>query len=173
MPESGHDPGVNLRFVSAMIVAVGLMAAVGLPTPAWSAPAPAPRWPTPQCVLTVARADKINPWALLGIMQTEGGRPGQAVKDGNGTYDLGPMQVNTLWMPKLARIGITRAEVQNDGCINLAVAAAILKNYLSQAHGNLARAIGWYHSHTRRLAAGYRLKVAASIRDLAGLHSPR
>ena len=57
------------------------------------------------CLLMAANTYQVPPAVMIGIMQVEGGHIGQQVGPNfNGTYDLGPMQVNTRWMPELARL---------------------------------------------------------------------
>lgn len=72
-------------------------------------------------------------------MHVEGGRVGQQVGPNvNGTYDLGPMQVNTRWVPVLLAPGALRTRQRNgllrdDGCVNVRVAAWILKQKIDDA----------------------------------------
>jgi soluble lytic murein transglycosylase-like protein len=50
----------------------------------------------------------------------------------------------------------------HDPCFNIAAAAAIMRLYLTEAHGNLMAAIGYYHSHSPGLGAAYQDKVIAA-----------
>ena len=50
----------------------------------------------------------------------------------------------------------------NDPCFNITAAGAIMRRYLTEAHGNLMAAIGYYHSHTAGLGASYQDKVIAA-----------
>lgn len=120
-------------------------------------------WPTTQCVLAAAHNDRVPALVILGVMKVEGGKPGQAVRDSNGSYDMGPMQVNSLWLPKLRGLGIDARKLTDNGCTNVAVGTAILALELERAHGNLAKAVGWYHSQTPDLAKHYRDKVRRAI----------
>ena len=48
----------------------------------------------------------------------------------NNTYDLGPMQINSIWLPQLASYwGVSERtalqEVRDDACINIGVSCAI------------------------------------------------
>jgi hypothetical protein len=50
----------------------------------------------------------------------------------NGSYDLGPMQINTIWLPELAQSwGVSESTaykwVRDDPCTNMGVAAWILR----------------------------------------------
>lgn len=123
-------------------------------------------WPTSDCVKDAATASHVSPYVLLGVMKVEGGHPGQRVENTNGTVDMGPMQINSIWLPHLRSAGIGPVRLSNDGCINVAVGAAILAMELKRSGGNLSLAVGWYHSHTPYLAVRYRDKVRNAITEL-------
>ena len=62
------------------------------------------------------------------IYEVEGGQIGQVVGNTNGSYDIGPMQINTLWVPELARHwGVSEKQafrmLRDDPCINTGVFA--------------------------------------------------
>jgi hypothetical protein len=85
----------------------------------------------------------------------------------NQTADLGLMQVNTIWIQPLAQYAhmsppVVLDRLRNDSCFNIAAAAAIMRYYLTEAHGNLMLAVGYYHSHTATLSQVYRQKVVAA-----------
>ena len=144
-----------IRRAIALLLVAGLFPGVALA---------APHWPNARCVLQAAHAFRVSPWALVGILHVEGGRPGQILyHNTNGSADIGPMQINSLWLPRLAKAGITTRQLADDGCINVAVGAAILATYVRASGGNIGVAIGWYHSHTQPLATRYRLRVARAI----------
>ncbi|OYV37942.1 MAG: lytic transglycosylase [Rhodospirillales bacterium 20-64-7] len=112
------------------------------------------------CMLVVAATAALPPRVLPVIQKIEGGAVGVVHQNGNGSQDLGVMQVNTLWLPVLAaRAGIsereTRRRLTEDACFNIAAAALILREYLSQEDGALLPAIGDYHSHTPALNRAY------------------
>jgi soluble lytic murein transglycosylase-like protein len=115
-----------------------------------------------------AQTYEVPPAVLVGIMHVEGGRPGVQSANTNGSYDLGPMQINTLWVPKLAkywRVSETTAYkwIRDDACTNVGVAAWILRRHLNET-GSLAKAIGYYHSRTPQLERSYRARVLAAMR---------
>jgi hypothetical protein len=110
---------------------------------------------------------QLPPWALPAIHRVEGGRPGVVRHNSNGTDDLGTMQVNTLWLPALARgTGMPEGRLYRtlvrDACFNVAVAGAILRIYLHES-GDPVKAIGFYHSHTPAIGQAYRLRVLAVL----------
>jgi len=113
------------------------------------------------CLAASAHAYHLPEVYLHAILKTEGGQVGQQVRNTNGTYDLGPFQINTVWGPAIGRywhIPATRAleRVRDDGCANALIASAILKKMLIETKGDFPKAIGYYHSHTAALAASYR-----------------
>ncbi|MCB9963421.1 MAG: lytic transglycosylase domain-containing protein [Rhodospirillales bacterium] len=115
------------------------------------------------CLLMAAQTYAVPPAALVGIYQVEGGRVGQEVRNSNGSYDLGPMQINTIWMPQLAKkwkVSEERAKkwVRDDPCTNAGVAAWILKGHLKETH-NLSQALAHYHSKTPQFGSKYKKKV--------------
>ncbi len=90
---------------------------------------------------------------VKAILKTEGGRPGQAVRNTNGSHDLGPMQINTSWLPILAARGITLPMLRDDYCVNVAVGTWILAREMQRLpmrprSGEVWQAIAGYHSHT-------------------------
>lgn len=125
------------------------------------------------CLLAAAHTYQVPPAVMIGIMQVEGGHVGQAAGPNfNGTYDLGPMQVNTLWVPKLATIwhvsnGTAHQWVRDDGCVNVHVAAWILKQKIAET-GSLYGGIAHYHSATPGEGARYANRVV-TVMDRKGL----
>jgi len=125
------------------------------------------------CVLMAANTYHVPAAVMIGIMHVEGGHVGQeAGPNFNGTYDLGPMQVNTRWLPQLAQIWhvsapVARGWVRDDGCVNVHVAAWILRQKMDES-GSLWGGIAAYHSATPLIGATYADKVVA-IMDRKGL----
>ena len=123
------------------------------------------------CVLMAAQTYSVPPAVMLGIMHVEGGKVGQVVgPNKNGTYDLGPMQINTLWIPKLAQHwrvqhNVAFKMVRDDPCINVSVAAWILRQRLNES-GNLTLAIAHYHSKTPQFGHVYARKVIGAMRRM-------
>lgn len=119
------------------------------------------------CLMLASQTYSIPPAVLVGIYNVEGGRVGQQVANINGTYDLGPMQINTLWVPELADYwGVSdvtaKRWIRDDACTNMGVSAWILRRHLNET-GSLGRAIAQYHSRTPHLGSNYRQKVVAAM----------
>lgn len=120
------------------------------------------------CLLLAAQTYEVPPAVLLGIYKVEGGKIGQEVgPNRNGTFDLGPMQINTVWLPDLAeRWGVNertaRKWVRDDPCTNVGVSAWILKTHLNET-GSLPLAIANYHSRTPRYGYAYKNRVVKAM----------
>ena len=121
------------------------------------------------CLLLAAQNQGVPPAVLTGIMQVEGGRAGlEAGPNKNGTYDLGVMQINTLWLDELSKHwGVSkytaRRWVRDDSCINIEVAAWVLRRKIDEAGGSLTRGIAYYHSATPRYGNKYARKVISTM----------
>lgn len=119
------------------------------------------------CVRTISSRTSIPVLVLLTLMRTEGGRPGLAVKNTNGTRDYGVMQINSVWIPRLERtMGVTLDEIRDNGCLNVAAGALILR-HLWIKEKNLYGAIGHYHSNNVRLSNQYRRLFLNNMDDIA------
>jgi soluble lytic murein transglycosylase-like protein len=123
------------------------------------------------CMALVASIYHLPPRVLPSIHAIEGGRAGTVSPNTNGTQDLGVMQVNTLWLPALARYtGLSEEEVRarliDRPCFNIAAAGVILRTHLNESGGDLMRAVGNYHSRTPTRHHRYRDKVTGAARRL-------
>lgn len=125
------------------------------------------------CLIAASHTYQVPPAVMIGIMQVEGGHVGQAAGPNfNGTYDLGPMQVNTRWIPELAKlwhVSHTTAYtwLRDDGCVNVNVAAWILRKKIVET-GSLYVGIAHYHSATPGEGGRYANRVVATL-DRKGL----
>jgi hypothetical protein len=99
------------------------------------------------CVAYTVASFDLSPQLLLAVMKAENGRTGQESRNANGSYDYGPMQVNSSWLPILAEYHITREQLRDDGCINVWVGGWILRLAINSTSG-FWRGVGAYHSRT-------------------------
>ena len=125
------------------------------------------------CMIAAAQIASFPPRVLPSIQAVEGGWPGAVHANADGSADLGLMQVNTLWVPVVARaLGLGPAEVRarlvDDGCFSIRIAGAILWDYRRARGGDLMLAIGDYHSHTVPLNRAYQAMVTARAGRLFG-----
>lgn len=120
---------------------------------------------TAACVLDAARASGMPAAALFAILATEGGKTGEALRNKNGTWDMGPFQVNTAHVNELAAMGIAPETVLRDGRINAYAAAWLLRKEYRRT-GDLWQAIGAYHSRTPQRRNAYIRRVQANLERL-------
>jgi soluble lytic murein transglycosylase-like protein len=128
------------------------------------------------CIFTAAQTYAVPPSVLLGILNVEGGRTGQAVANTNGSYDLGPMQINTIWIPQLAGYwGVSPRTalkmVRDDACVNVGVGAWILRTKMNET-GSLTKGIAHYHSATPAYGYAYSQKVIAAMAYFQQVRGP-
>jgi hypothetical protein len=124
------------------------------------------------CIRQAAKGHKWLERTLWGLRDQEGGWIGAAIANTNGTHDLGPLQVNSWWVPKIAAL-VKRPEahvrywLQNDACFNAEAARWIFLSGLAVT-GDYWKAIGVYHSPTARRQARYVKSVALHLRKRYG-----
>lgn len=95
---------------------------------------------------------------IISILEVERGKVGQTVKNPNGSYDIGPMQINSSWLSELKDYGITQYDIQFDACKNIKVGAWILSKKIA-SRDNLLVGVGDYNSHTPKFNQKYSLQV--------------
>lgn len=78
----------------------------------------------------------VDPLLLKGVAHVESSMLAGAINTSHfartQSVDLGLMQVNSSWLPKLASRGITREALLSDPCLNLNVGAEILSGTLTK-----------------------------------------
>lgn len=117
-----------------------------------------------RCIETAARAHRVSPAMLLILLQVEDGRLGRVSDNSNATVDIGPMQVNEIWLPKVAAhwgvsVPQTFVTLRDSLCANLEGSAWILRQGIDEARGDFWQGIGFYHSHSPGHKADYLRKV--------------
>jgi len=116
------------------------------------------------CIEAAANAHGLPPTVLVILLRVEGGRLGRVSDNTNATVDIGPMQVNEIWLRKLAvrwgaSIPDTFLALRDNFCANLEGGAWILRQGLDEAGGNFWQGVGYYHSHAPEHKANYLRKV--------------
>lgn len=116
------------------------------------------------CFEQAAKRYRVSPQILRSISRVEsGGNPAAFHRNANGSFDIGHMQINSVWLPTLAKYGINKDRLTNP-CVNTHVGAWILANNF-QRMGYGWNAVGAYNAKSPDKAAVYAKKVAASLRD--------
>lgn len=127
-----------------------------------------------RCILAAAAAHRVPPAVLVILLNVEGGQLGRVSGNTNATVDIGPMQVNEIWLPDLARHWRTSvpqafAVLRDDLCFNVEGGAWILRRGLDEARGDFWEGMGTYHSHDPGHKATYlRKMLVQALRLQAG-----
>jgi hypothetical protein len=111
-----------------------------------------------ECINQAAIAYHVPAALIISVLGVEGGAVGMAKPNTNGTYDYGPMQINTIWLNKIRPYGYTQQQVQYDPCVNVTVGTWILGVNIATSP-DFWRGVGGYHSYTVPLNRAYQDKV--------------
>lgn len=120
------------------------------------------------CLTQAADRFQVAPLALMLILSVEGGKVGQCSTNHNGSRDCGPAQINSVHLPDLARLtGWSEADVarsiRDNGCLNIEVAAWLLRRAIEGAGGDVQEGLGRYHSRTPALKQRYLAKMIGTF----------
>jgi len=123
----------------------------------------------------IAKAAKGRLWlerTLWGLRDQEGGWVGAETANTDGSHDLGPMQINSWWIPRIAAVtkrspALVRLWLQHDACFNVFAARWIFLSEIA-ASRDYWRAVGVYHSPTSWRRRTYALRVDGQIRRRFG-----
>jgi hypothetical protein len=107
---------------------------------------------TKACLVSAASSYQIHPDVMYALLIVEGGTVGSSSKENsNRTKDHNLFQINDINIPELEQLGITRVEIENDGCLNAFIAARHLRRALVGApeihnFDDYLKAIARYHN---------------------------
>jgi hypothetical protein len=106
------------------------------------------------CLKAAADLHHVPAGVLVLLISVEAGRLGEVSQNPNGTVDIGPMQVNDTWLPKIASHWGASPDaayraLRDNFCANVEGGAWILRQALDEAQGSLWEGVALYHSHTR------------------------
>lgn len=108
------------------------------------------------CSISAAAKYEVPTNIVLAVAEKEGGKPGQRVKNSNGSQDVGVMQFNTTYLKDLKKYGITAEDVAGSGCYPYDLAAWRLRGHIRHDSGDLWTKAANYHSRTPKYNAIYR-----------------
>ena len=131
---------------------------------------------TSECVVGAASQHGVHVDILLAILMVEGGRVGHNSRaNKNGSYDIGPFQINSIHLGDLSGLGVSEAALRNDGCVNAQVAAWHLRRVLTpevlatvQDGDSYLSAIARYHSVNQPYNRIYAEKLRKALERLNG-----
>jgi soluble lytic murein transglycosylase-like protein len=114
--------------------------------------------PALACWNDAAQRYQVSSALLYAIARTESGLNPQAIgRNGNGSRDIGLMQINSAWLPTLASHGINERDLF-EPCTNIHVGAWILAGNVSRL-GYTWNAVGAYNAASPALRRAYIDKV--------------
>jgi hypothetical protein len=108
------------------------------------------------CSISAAIKYEVPANIMLAVAEKEAGKPGQWVRNTNGTHDVGAMQFNTQYLSDLSRYGITANDVAAAGCYAFDLAAWRLRMHIRNDKGDLWTKVANYHSRTDKYNTIYR-----------------
>lgn len=108
------------------------------------------------CAIMAAIKYEIPTNIVLAIAEKEAGTPGLWVKNKNGSYDVGAMQLNTTYLQDLAKYGISPNDVALPGCYAYDLAAWRIRGHLQHDKQDLWTRAANYHSKTPKYNRIYR-----------------
>ena len=109
-----------------------------------------------QCIVRASREFDVHPLVIKAVMLTENGKPGMVNRNTNGTYDVGPMQLNTINIPSLRKKfpWLTPNLLANNTCANIIAGSYFLSEKIKEA-GSVVEGVGNYHSKTDKYHQRY------------------
>lgn len=124
----------------------------------------------PFCFQEAGQMYGINPLVLRSIAKVESNtNPAAINKNSNETYDVGLMQINSIWKPVL---GDQRWSYLGDACYNTKTGAWILAMCINK-YGYNWRALGCYNSQTPEKSETYARKVFNQLKQLESGKEPQ
>jgi hypothetical protein len=163
----GSQPVVIRRFRQALTCAALVAALLG---PFGFGVARADEAMIENCLKAAADLHRVPAGLLVLLINVEAGRLGAVSQNSNGTVDIGPMQVNDTWVPKIARhwrasTDASYQALRDSFCANVEGGAWILRQALDEARGSLWEGVALYHSHAQIHKLEYmRLVYAQAMR---------
>ena len=113
-------------------------------------PYPIPEPVVSQCVATASRTYGVPELVIRSILKVEGGQVGTMSRNTNGSFDLGPMQINTINLKIINKEYpfLTWRHITYNPCVNIMVGTWFLKSKIRNRGGVSWEGVGDYHSVT-------------------------
>jgi hypothetical protein len=118
-----------------------------------------------QCIVMATAHYKAHPLLVQAVRMTENGKVGQVIVNKNGSSDLGPMGINTVNLPELSKLGITKDMLVQDGCLNIFIGTYYLQKAILKAP-DIWTGVGNYRSKTPSYNLEYQRRVWSNLQKL-------
>lgn len=131
----------------------------------WQCIAPVAAATGDACVDEAARRFLVPASLIAAVMDVEGGRVGAVSHNANGSFDIGPMQINSIWLPQVEKRGGSLELLLHHRCANIHFGAWLLSRELRGIDperidvATFWRAVANYHSRTPSLNERYAARV--------------
>jgi hypothetical protein len=119
------------------------------------------------CSIAAAVKYEIPANIVLAVAEKEGGKPGEWVRNSDGSHDVGTMQFNTEYLRDLAPYGITAKDVAVSGCYPYDLAAWRLRGHIKNDEGDIWTRAANYHSRAPQQNATYRADLRVKAKKWA------
>jgi hypothetical protein len=122
-------------------------------------PIPVPVEVYTQCITDASRFFGIDAELVFTLFDNEGGKVGTFSRNKNGTYDIGPMQINSSNLPEIRGHfpSVTWRVLAYDACASFWVGTWWLYRKIVDRNGNVFEGIADYNSKTLRSGRGISL----------------
>lgn len=121
------------------------------------------------CFELAAQRYKVPAPLLKAIaLQESGGRAHAVNRNTNGSTDIGLMQINSAWLPTLARHGIAEQHLF-DPCVSALVGAWILSNNFARL-GYTRQGLGAYNAVSPHKRERYARQVLQRLPQISATH---
>lgn len=115
------------------------------------------------CWQLAASRYHVDPLLLYAIAKVESNlNPRARNINGDGSQDIGLMQINSRHLPRLAAYGIDEHSLQSQPCTSVMVGAWILAEFIRQS-GYGWHAVGAYNAGTRPQGDARRARYAEAV----------
>ena len=122
--------------------------------------------PSKACWDAAASRYRLSSALLYAIAKTESGMNPKAVgRNRDDSRDIGLMQINSAWLPRLATYGIEEVHLF-DPCTSIHVGAWILAHNIAR-YDYTWEAVGAYNAKSRELRQAYVVKVRRNLATAA------
>ncbi|MFK4046186.1 lytic transglycosylase domain-containing protein [Roseomonas mucosa] len=130
-----------------------------------------------ECIQAAAALHRVPPGVIAVLLSVEGGSIGRVSQNTNATVDIGPMQINQIHLPTIARrwnttTAAAREALLNNFCANVEAGAWILRREIDGAGGDFWEGVGRYHSRTDVYKTRYLRKVLEHVMRLQRIAVP-